>query len=116
MKTITLVPNNKGLIDYELSTDTSTDDMKRFKYDHHYLFVACIHEVMTTRKRKTIFVDDLPKLSDSLNDLKAFMNTVRFQSVLDWNQRREEAKAFFTFQVIDELDGSGYIKKLDLHS
>jgi hypothetical protein len=70
---------------------------------------------MTSHKRKTIFVDDLPKLSDSLSELKSFMNSVRFMSVLDWNARREEAKSFFTYQVISELDGSGYIKKLNLH-
>ncbi|MFO8069691.1 MAG: hypothetical protein R6U02_06965 [Alkalibacterium sp.] len=39
-----------------------------------------------------------------------FMSGVR--SVDEWNDRRQEAKDIFGGKLINELDASGYIKKL----
>lgn len=46
----------------------------------------------------------------TFEDLKTFMSGVR--NVDEWNDRRQQAKDIFGTELINELDSSGYIKKL----
>ena len=47
--------------------------------------------------------------SDSLADLKEFMDFS--VDIHHWNEKRETAKKFFTFEAIAQLDASGFVKE-----
>jgi hypothetical protein len=88
-----------------------------FKRDYNFLIQREVTVAKQNNKPSvTIDIDKLPALSGDLPALKSFMDLrlvpQHKMSIALWNQRREEAKSFFTFPCISELDASGYIKKL----
>jgi len=50
-------------------------------------------------------------MKQTFEELKKFMH-VPMGDVHDWNAKREEAKEIFPQKLINELDSSGYIRKL----
>ena len=49
-------------------------------------------------------------MKTNFEELKVFMSGVK--SVEEWNDKRQQAKEIFDTKVINELDCSGYIKKV----
>ncbi len=49
-------------------------------------------------------------METNFEELKVFMSGVK--SVEEWNDKREQAKGIFHSKLINELDSSGYIKKV----
>jgi hypothetical protein len=113
MRTITIfLENNKPV--YDLSVDVSTDDYKFYKLNYKYSLEKILTRLIKGESTKeVIHLDTLPVLSDSLEKLKEFiMRSEKTISIIEWNERREAAKNYFTFPVICELDASGLIKKI----
>jgi len=51
-------------------------------------------------------------MKQTFEDLKQFMVLRTINNVEDWNEVRERAKLIFPQKLINELDSSGYIRKL----
>jgi hypothetical protein len=56
--------------------------------------------------------DSVIKKSNDLERCKEFMCMNYLRNVQDWNNRREEAKNYFTEQCISQLDASGFINQI----
>jgi len=100
---------------YNLPDNMYGLDWSKFKNNYqHFIEKAITEAVISNKNQAVIDVSKLPVLSDSLRELKSFMDITPGTKypVSAWNSRREEAKNFFTFPCICELDASGYIKQL----
>lgn len=108
---------NAQSVSYKLPDSLYGLEWAKFKGDYQYFIEKAMWEGKAANKLSvTIDIDKLPVLSDDLKALKSFMDLTPGQkySMVQWNQRRDEAKGFFTQPCISELDASGYIKKLVL--
>jgi hypothetical protein len=101
MKTITMVKDNspKGYA-FILSKDISTDEYKKFKSE----FSDTIELIKIKGLDKSVIFD-----FTEIGKIKFFMSGSI--NISEWNARREEAKAIFSMQTINELDASGYVSK-----
>ena len=48
--------------------------------------------------------------NQTFQNLKKFMSIVK--NIPEWNEQREQAKKFFSKELINQLDGSGYINQV----
>jgi hypothetical protein len=114
MKNLT-IDLSKGCFQYVLPDGMSGEEFRKFKTDYFYVVEREVMKAKNEGKEKVIIdMDKLPQLTDDLKALKDFMQPVQdvfIGQIVTWNQRREEAKGFFTAPCIQELDASGYIKK-----
>ena len=101
---------------YILPSSFNADTWQTFKRDYSFVIENLINKAISEgRNHVTIFIKQLPSLSDNIKELKSFMccgNYSENPTVIEWNQRRDEAKNFFTGACISELDGLGFIKKV----
>jgi microsomal dipeptidase-like Zn-dependent dipeptidase len=115
MKNLT-IDLSKGCFQYVLPDGMSGEEFKNFKRDYFYVIEREVMKAKNEGKASIVInMENLPQLADDLKALKSFMDadlTNTFYTVQLWNQKREEAKGFFTAPCIQELDASGYIKKL----
>ena len=51
-------------------------------------------------------------MEKTIENLKVFMSSANIKNVQNWNDRRDEAKAHFSRELISELDAIGYIKEV----
>jgi hypothetical protein len=88
----------------------------KFKFDYQFHIEKAISEAQKLGRGVAIIdIEKLPVLSENLKELKSFMDIAapgQQYTVSQYNSRREEAKNFFTFPCICEMDASGYIKQL----
>jgi hypothetical protein len=113
MKSLTILLNAQS-ISYKLPDNLYGTDWINFKNDYLFHIQKAITEGRTAGKLSvTIDIDKLPVLSNDLKALKSFMNLTPGEkySIVQWNQRRDEAKNFFTQPCISEMDASDYIKQ-----
>jgi hypothetical protein len=107
----------KGFFEYVLPDGMNGAEFRKFKVDYFYVIEREVMKAKAEGVKESLVInmDTLPQLADDLNALKSFMTDAvsrDWLTVQEWNQRREEAKGFFTAPCIQELDASGYIKKL----
>jgi hypothetical protein len=114
MRTLTVYLDRDPFM-YKIPDGMFGEDWYKFKRDYSYFIQTNIRNALKHDSfAVTIDLDSLPKLSDDLKTLKAFMESktvgINQMSVPAWNIAREEAKNFFTAPCIQKLDTSGFIR------
>ena len=108
MKTITVSIDKNSAKGYAfiLSTGVSTEEYVNFKNEYKYF----IQDAILSGKSKLFDLNKLPELSNDFNELKDFMSGAT--DILEWNRLREDTKKLFSFNLICQLDGSGFVNEI----